>query len=237
MSSTRTVRAQAAPLRTQVVGVIRREIVDADLPPGERLLESAMCERYGVSRTVIREAFRQLESEGLIEVLPNRGPVVRVLTLADIESLYDVRRALEGLAGELFVEHASPAQADALRAHMVEMEDSYLRGTRESRGRAKDEFYRLLIDGTGNEVLREALDRVHHRIGIFRYYAFVDETRVAASMVELRAIVAAAVDRRDAAAARKACEDHIARAGALAILEYRSHHLGDAAAEVSRGER
>lgn len=233
MTESRRVRAQAAPLRQQVVGIIRQDIIDADLPPGERLLESAMCERYGVSRTVIREALRQLEAERLVTVLPNRGPVVTVLTVPDVEALYDVRRALEGLAGELFAERATAAERRALLDHVAAMDDDYVHGDRDSRGRSKDEFYRLLVDGAHNEVLREDLHRVHSRIGIFRYYAFLDQTRVVASMAEVRAIAYAAAELRDPVAARKASEDHIARAGALAVVEYRAHHLSDVAPDAS----
>ena len=232
VSESRRVLAQAAPLRQQVVEVIRRDIIDADLPPGARLLESAMCERYGVSRTVIREALRQLEAERLVTVLPNRGPVVTVLTVPDVESLYDVRRALEGLAGELFAERATAEEARALRDHIAAMEADYVHGDQAARGRAKDRFYELLVDGAHNEVLREDLHRVHSRIGIFRYYAFLDQTRVVASMAEVRAIAHAAAELRDPVAARKACEDHIARAGALAVVEYRAHHLSQAVPEA-----
>lgn len=215
------IRQEAAPLRQQVVGALRQEILDDVLHPGDRLLENTLCERYGVSRTVVREALRQLESEKLITMLPNRGPIVTVLTDGDIEALYEVRRALEGLAGELFAERASDAQAEALRAHLAEMEATYLRGTVESRGAAKDRFYSLLLEGADNGVLEANLRGIHTRIGIFRHYAYVDEDRVAHSMEELRVIVHGAAKVRDPALARAACEEHIRGAGRLALVEYR----------------
>src|ERR1700755_2005074 len=100
----------AAPLRQQVVRLIREDILNGNLLPGQRLVESALCETYEVSRTVIREALRQLESELLIQVKANLGPVVTVLTESEIKAIYVVRAALEGLAGKLFALHASPAQ-------------------------------------------------------------------------------------------------------------------------------
>lgn len=221
MTSGSKIRQEAAPLRQQVVGILRQEILDDVLHPGERLLENTLCERYGVSRTVIREALRQLESEKLITMLPNRGPIVAVLTVADIEALYEVRRALEGLAGELFAERASDAQAQGLINHLADMESSYLHGTVQSRGIAKDTFYSLLIAGTHNEVLDASLRGIHTRIGIFRHYAYIDEERVAHSMEELRVIVHAAAKVRDPALARAACEEHIRGAGRLALIEYR----------------
>ena len=219
MTSAR-VQRHAAPLRQQVVRLLREDILEGVLAPGERLLEGTLCERYGVSRTVVREALRQLESEALISVAPNRGPFVTVLTERDIVSLYEVRRVLEGLVGELFARNASDEQAAALRALIVEMEDSYLRGTVASREESKARFYELLLVGADNEVLAHTLHGVHTRIGLFRRYAFVDDYRVALSMEELRTIVRAAAERRDPAAAREACEHHIALAGELAVREY-----------------
>jgi DNA-binding GntR family transcriptional regulator len=232
--STRVER-HAAPLRQQVVRALRESILDGELAPGERLLENALCERYDVSRTVIREALRQLESESLINVLPNRGPIVTVLEQHDIEALYEVRRSLEGLAGELFARNASDEVAVELRDHLDAMESLYLHGTVKTREDSKDEFYRILLKGASNEILESTLRSVHARIGLFRRYAFVDDTRVAMSMDELRLIVRAVALLRDAAAGRAACEEHIRLAGQLAILEYsRRLHERDG---VQNGQR
>jgi DNA-binding GntR family transcriptional regulator len=220
MEKTTRLYQQAAPLRQQVVKALRREILDDVVHPGERLLENTLCERYGVSRTVVREALRQLESEHLITLLPNKGPIVSILSSHDITALYEVRARLEGLAGELFAERATDEDVVALTSLMGDMEDTYLKGDLESRGRAKDEFYRILLKGGYNDVLAEDLRRLHTRIGIFRHYAFVDEERVVISMEELRRIVDAAARQRDPERARRACEDHIRLAGQLAIMEY-----------------
>ncbi|GAC1594862.1 MAG: hypothetical protein NVS3B28_25840 [Candidatus Velthaea sp.] len=72
----------AAPLRQQLTDVLRAAIADGQFKPGDRLIERDLCERTGVSRTSIREAFRALEAEGLIESIPNRGPVVARITRA-----------------------------------------------------------------------------------------------------------------------------------------------------------
>lgn len=223
----------AAPLRQQVVQQFRQDILDGTLTPGQRLRETVLCERYGVSRTVVREALRQLESESLITMLPNKGPIVTVLTEGDIRSLYEVRTALEGLAGELFARNAGDQDAQELISLIEEMESTYLHGDVASRGAAKDRFYNLLLRGTHNPVLDSALRGVHSRIGIFRHYAFVDEQRVAVSMAELRRIVDAAARRRDPAKARECCEEHIRLAGQLAVVEYTSRsRMTEAAASA-----
>src|ERR1700734_3640856 len=110
MRSSTIIARTAAPLRQQVVRLIREDILNGGLVPGQRLVESGLCEAYGVSRTVIREALRQLESERLITVMPNLGPIVTILTESEIRALYVVRGTLEGLAGELFALNASPQE-------------------------------------------------------------------------------------------------------------------------------
>src|SRR5687768_16541072 len=88
----------AAPLRRQVIGLLRNAILTFEYEPGQRLVERDLCERFDVSRTVIREALRHLEAEGLIQIVPNRGPVVSAATPAEARDLYEVREALEPMA-------------------------------------------------------------------------------------------------------------------------------------------
>ena len=114
MSKSLIIARTAAPLRQQVVRLIREDILNGTLAPGRRLFESALCESYGVSRTVIREALRQLDSDQLIQVRPNLGPLVAMLREEDIKSLYVVRAALEGLAGKL--SRSTPRRCDARRS-------------------------------------------------------------------------------------------------------------------------
>ena len=75
------IHKSAAPLRRQVLDELRQSIISGRLNPGDRLLERELIAMMGVSRTVIREALRQLESEGLVAIIPNKGPVVRALTV------------------------------------------------------------------------------------------------------------------------------------------------------------
>lgn len=227
----RVVERHAAPLRQQVVKMLREDILDGQIEPGERLVENALCTTYGVSRTVIREALRQLETEHIVTVLPN-GPVVTVLSQRDIESIYQVRANLEGLAGELFARNASDEDAKAMVDLGERMETDYLGGTVESREDIKEAFYGLLLKGGGNDALAETMKVIHARIALFRRYAFVDGKRVAHSMKELRKIIDAAAVRRDPDRARRACEEHIQGAGTLAIEEYsrRLHDTSSAAA-------
>src|SRR5580704_11600324 len=122
------IRKFAAPLRQQVLDELRQSIIAGRLNPGERLVEREMIEMMGVSRTVIREALRQLESEGLIAIIPNKGPVVRELTRQEAQDLYAIRAVLEGLAARLFVENADSTQIENLERALLEVGDAYDHG-------------------------------------------------------------------------------------------------------------
>ena len=210
----------AAPLRQQVVRVIREDILGGRLTPGQRLIETNLCETYGVSRTVIREALRQLESERLITVRPNMGPIVTTLTDSEIRAIYVVRAALEGLAGKLFAENAKPQDCRALLRLRDRLDKEYRKGDIDSREAIKAEFYALLLRGGGNEVLTEQLRSIHARIAMFRRFAFVNEDRIEPSIRELETIIGAAAQSRDPEAAWAACEHHIVISADLAIMEY-----------------
>lgn len=227
MAKPNLIARTAAPLRQQVVKLIREDILEENLVPGQRLVENALCDAYGVSRTVVREALRQLESEYLIEVVPNLGPIVRVLTEDEIKAIYVVRAALEGLAGKLFALHATNEQCKKLIKLQHRLDKEYRNGDIESREAIKSEFYQQLTEGAGNPILAENLRGMHARIAIFRRYAFVDDSRIEPSIEELETIIQSAAAKRDPEAAAAACEHHILIAGELAIVEYvkRNKHL------------
>src|SRR5580700_12350536 len=104
----------AAPLRRQVLDELRQSIIAGRLRPGARLVERELIAMMGVSRTVIREALRQLESEGLVAIVPNKGPIVRTLTVEEARDIYAIRAVLEGLAARLFTEQADQTQISRL---------------------------------------------------------------------------------------------------------------------------
>ena len=96
------IQRHAAPLRQQVLERLRAAIIGGQLAPGQRLIERELTEMTGVSRTVVREVLRQLESEGLVAIIPHKGPVVRELSAGEARDLYTIRGALEGIAARLF---------------------------------------------------------------------------------------------------------------------------------------
>ncbi|HSG66709.1 MAG TPA: GntR family transcriptional regulator, partial [Gammaproteobacteria bacterium] len=137
----------AASLRQKVIESLRAAVISGGLSPGQRLTERELTETLGVSRTVVREALRQLEAEGLIEVIPNRGPVVRALSAEEAEDIYRIRAVLQGLAARQFVEQADAARVDDLEAALEAVVAAYDAGDAERTVATKTAFYDLLYAG------------------------------------------------------------------------------------------
>lgn len=201
------VRALAAPLRQQVVDRLRAAVIAGDLAPGQRLTERELIDRVGVSRTVIREALRQLESEGLVETVPNKGPVVRALSRSEAVDLYRIRASLEALAARLFIERAPPHALDRLAAALRAVEAAYKAGAADGILAAKNRFYAVLFDGARSDVLSSMLGGLHARIWRWRAvglsHADRSRARSAQAIRGLRELVAA-IRAGDAAAAEQA---------------------------------
>ena len=114
-------RIERRPLHEEVIDQLRDRIVQGELAPGARLNERVLCEQLGISRTPLREAIKMLATEGLVDLLPNRGAIVTPLKAANIADTLAVMGALESLAGELACANASDTQIGEIRALHYEM--------------------------------------------------------------------------------------------------------------------
>jgi DNA-binding GntR family transcriptional regulator len=213
----------AAPLRTQVLDVLREAILTMRFAPGQRLVERELIDMTGVSRTTIREALRELAAEGLVRTIPQKGAVVVALSPEEAEELYELREVLERHLVERFVERAPDAQLVALRRAFTRLEDVV-----EDGGgtldvlRAKDALYEVLLAGAGNSALRTSLFQLHARVSLLRAGSLSsDPGRPAESVRELRALVEA-VEARDARGAGAAMVAHIRAAARLGIAAMRA---------------
>jgi len=162
------VERRSAPLRRDVVDALRKAIIEGRLAPGSRLIERELIDLTGVSRTVIREALRQLESESIVETIPNKGPIVRQLTRGEAEDLYAIRSVLEGLAARMFVANASFEDMTALKDALDRTIDAYRNGPPEIIMKVKNEFYEILFSGAGSETLSSMISLLHARIWRWR---------------------------------------------------------------------
>jgi DNA-binding GntR family transcriptional regulator len=158
----------AAPLRRQVLHELRQSIISGRLHPGERLVERELISMMGVSRTVVREALRQLESEGLVAIIPNKGPVVRTMTVEEARDLYAIRAVLEGLAARLFTEQAGLAEIQQLEEALIRTSEAYHTGDPEKILEAKNGFYNVLFDAARSPTLSSMIGMLHGRIRRWR---------------------------------------------------------------------
>jgi len=185
--------------------MLEREIILGHLKPRERLLEAELCRRLGVSRTLLREAFRRLEGVGLVTLQPNRGVVVRDFTLQEVEDVYYLRTALERAAIPLIVARVRPADLRALR----ELQRAFERACRtaDMGGMILSNlaFHRRLSQISGNPFLYKSLEISHLQTQQMRYLAWLDVARVQASIREHRQIVAALAGRSAVAYERAIC--------------------------------
>jgi DNA-binding GntR family transcriptional regulator len=215
-----TVDRTAAPLRRSVVEALRQSIVLGRLTPGARLIERELIEMMGVSRTVVREALRQLEAEGLIDVVANKGAIVRNLSRAEAKDLYAIRAVLEGLAARLFAERADKAMRDDLAANLAVTAKAYDDGDPANIVEAKNAFYATLFAGAGSETLSEMIDALQARVWRWRVLGVAHPQRSGGRSAEavrhLEALVAA-IDAGDQAAAERIARAEVMNAASEAL--------------------
>lgn len=207
----------AAPLRDQVLDVVRQGILDFRLRPGQRLIERELMEQLSVSRATVREVIARLASEGLVTNIPQRGAIVTVLTEEEAADIYEMRVSLEGLAAHRFIERATPQKVGELRAafegYVVAAPSD---GDNLDRLRAKDAFYKVLFEGAASQPLTEMLIMLQSRVRLLRWTSLSVPGRAEETVQEMRAIVEA-IEAKDAQAATEACARHVRNAAATAL--------------------
>jgi len=212
-----SLRVNASPtLRKQVADALRIAVAHGELQPGERLVERVLCERIGVSRTSLREALRELENEGIVTNLPNRGLIISQLDAKIAKDVFDVRAALEGLISRLFCENATDAQLAALRAAFVDVKRSYAEETSYRQIDAKTRFYDVLMEGADNPEAERMLRSIHIRVSQLRVLSLSSPKRRQTSLKELSTLVEA-VCARDCVLAEKLSRDHVDKAKMAAL--------------------
>ncbi|WP_170165493.1 GntR family transcriptional regulator [Agrococcus jenensis] len=199
---------------------IRTAIMRGELAPGSRITEKAVEQRLGVSRTVVREALRQLESERLIRMEPGSGPVVTRLTRDEARQLYEVRAALEAAAARLAAEHGDETSIGALEDAFSKI-DEEAPASLEALLAVKNDFYAALIAASRNHIIGEQLANVQARISQLRAVTLSSPNRHPQMRAELSAVVAA-IARGDADAAYELSVAHVMAASVIAL-----EHLDD----------
>jgi DNA-binding GntR family transcriptional regulator len=177
---------------------ISQEIEDAILSgqfkPRERLIEMDLLSRFGVSRTVIRDALKRLEAKGLVRATPYRGVVVADLTIEEIEEIYFLRAELEKIAARLVLKHITPAEVQQLKKLSKEVE-KHLRSKTRQMIEVDSEFHRMMFKICHNSYLYEMIDYLRTKAHIVRYNAWSLPHRIEQSILEHREMIRAIEDR------------------------------------------
>lgn len=164
-------------LHGTLLAQLRDYIVEGNLAPGARVPERALCERFGVSRTPLREALKVLASEGLIELLPNRGARVRQIGPEEMVALFDVMGGLEALAGRLACERITEdGFAEIERLHHA-MYAAYLRRDLHGYFTGNQAIHDRIVEAAENEVLAVTYANFAGRLRRVRYAANLDKDR------------------------------------------------------------
>lgn len=203
-------------LKQQVAEKLRAAIFEMHFVPGDRLIERELCELLGVSRTLVREALIQLEGEGLVQMIPHKGPVVSIYTQDEIKGIYETRAALEELAGRAFTQRSSEKEKKALEKTLQEVKNAYKKEDPSGWLTAKSKFYAVLLEGSRNPSLSEMLRIIHGRVSMFRATTISQPGRHKESYEELVQIVQA-IKSGDHDAAGSACRKHVERASDVAL--------------------
>jgi len=147
-------------LREKILETIRDAILKGNMKPGERVSEPELAERFGISRTPIREAFRQLESEGYLQVIPRKGAVVASLSERDIEEFYAIKIILEGFAARMAAEKMTEKEIEKLEAINERLQQIAEEGDVKKFFRVHNEFHEVFIKASGNEKLLEMIQQL-----------------------------------------------------------------------------
>jgi DNA-binding GntR family transcriptional regulator len=178
-------------LREQIVDFIKDAIVRGRLKPGERVPEQEIAENFGISRTPIREAFRQLESEGFITVIPRKGAVVSPLTDKDVSEFYVIKSLLEGFAARTACDkltHKEIKRLESLNASMVKCSE---RGDFKGFFKLDNQFHDTFLKACGNDKLFTLIHHLVQQFERFRITALSLPGRMQESLTQHKEIIEA----------------------------------------------
>lgn len=195
-------------LRGRVYDRIREDILNGVYKEHEELKEATLGEKMGVSRTPVREALRQLELEGLVEIIPNKGARVTGITRKDIEDIYQIRYLLEGLSARWATEYVTEEQLDKMEETLYLTEFHAKKGNYEQVYELDSQFHELLYEASGSKMLNHVLSDFHMYVTRIRKVSLASSNRSKNSTEEHRAILEA-IKERNADKAEACAHSHV----------------------------
>jgi DNA-binding GntR family transcriptional regulator len=243
MDPTSMLEIERRPLHEEVADRLRVLLTEGSLVPGSRLNERVLCERLRVSRTPLREAFKVLAAERLIELNPNRGASVVALSRSDAAQLFELMGALEGLSGELAALRRSDGELAEIRALHFEMLAAHARRDLPAYYALNRRIHQSINRCARNAALAETYDSVNTRIQNLRFRSNFNHDKWDDAVREHQAMLAA-LTAGDGAGLRAVLEQHL-RNKRDVVLEHWAENLASAppsaggaapqAARIARG--
>lgn len=178
-------------LRGQVFDKIRSDILNGKYKRGEELVESSIGKELGISRTPVREAIRQLELEGLVQLVPNKGAFVTGISEKDVRDIYLIRARLEGLAARMAAKNITPELLDAMEETVVLSEYHAKKEHYEQVCEMDSKFHKLLYKASGSRILEHTLTDFHQYVQRVRMASIMKKRRMEKSNDEHDAILTA----------------------------------------------
>lgn len=213
------------PLRQEVYDALRRAIVNGELPPGIRVVETELATRLGISRTPIREAFRKLEAEGFLSKGPGSSLVVSEMSLEDMEETFRIRAVLEGFAARLAAERAVPGEVEKLEEILRRTEGLVGAEAPEQLLEWNTRFHDGLNALSGSAQLQQLLQSIHDKILRYRRITLDIGPARKRWLEEHRAILRAIRDRDPDRAERLTVEHvHRKKETIVAYLKSKEHN-------------
>ena len=211
-------------LREKILETIREAILKGDLKPGEKVAEPELAEQFGISRTPIREAFRQLESEGYLTVVPRKGAVVAALSERDVQEYYEVKSILEGYAAELAAKNLSEkelAKLEAINEHLKKLATA---GDVKTFYKIHNDFHETFLKAADNIKLYELIKQLGMKFSRMRMASLSVDGRMAISVSEHDKLLEAF--RQHDGKAAEALVKKTAAIGGHVLLESMAHSQG-----------
>ncbi len=183
-------------LRERIVTFVKDSIINGRLKPGERVPEHEIAENFGISRTPIREAFRQLESEGFITVIPRKGAVVSPITAKDVSEFYAIKSLLEGYAAGLACTKFTDKELKKLTQINKQMQRCAAKNDVQGFYRLDNQFHEVFLSSCGNDKLCVLAHQIAQQFERFRIMALSMPGRMKTSIKQHEDIIKAFTERK-----------------------------------------
>lgn len=203
--------AEKYSLRGKVFHKLREDILNGKYKENEELKEAAIGEELGVSRTPVREAFRQLELEGLIQMVPNKGAYVTGITLKDVQDIYMIRSLLEGLCAKWATEHITEEQLSEMEENIYLTQFHQEKGHIEQFAALDNRFHEIMYEACNSKILEHTLKDFHQYVYRVRKRTLANGKRGADSCREHKEIMEA-IKEKDAKKAQMLANKHMINA-------------------------